>query len=366
MGVDLGSVELYAGPTILGAPDDLEEIICGFIRGAKRTLLIAVQELDSRPVAEAVLAAKAARVRVRVILEGGYLVTDPPAADPWAATGDYEENRVIHAALLRAGVDVITDLNQAIFHQKFVVRDPGLPSAAVLTGSTNFTLTDTGHNLPGNPVQSGNNLNHLIVLRGQRATSQYLREFDRLRSGTFGELHERHEARPVEFRLGKIRVKPLFAPRHGPEMELMKQMLKAQHSIDFAMFTFAQSSGIDDTMIRLVKPGLRIRGVLDHGQGVQAWAATGPLKAAGVQLFENKPGTGVRKVHHKLMVIDGRLVIAGSLNYTGPATTLNDENVLVLGDLEETDPDAEAAQQRLAAFALDEIERIIADLSQPV
>ncbi len=69
---------------------------------------------------------------------------------------------------------------------------------------------------------------------------------------------------------------------------------------------------------------------------------------------------------HKLMVIDGRLVIAGSLNYTGPATTLNDENVLVLGDLEETDPDAEAAQQRLAAFALDEIERIIADLSQPV
>ncbi|MBA3800311.1 MAG: hypothetical protein H0X18_14695, partial [Geodermatophilaceae bacterium] len=60
-------------------------------------------------------------------------------------------------------------------------------------------------------------------------------------------------------------------------------------------------------------------------------------------LYENKPGTGVRKVHHKLMVIDGRLVIAGSLNYTGPATTLNDENVVVLGDLEETDPDAEAA-----------------------
>lgn len=204
------------------------------------------------------------------------------------------------------------------------------------------------------------------MLHGKRATDQYVAEFERLRSGTFGELHERHEARPVEFRLAKIRIKPLFAPRHGPEMELMKQMLKASTSIDFAMFTFAQSSGIDDTMIRLVGSLERLRGVLDRGQGAQKWAATKPLKAAGVELFQNKRGTGVRKVHHKLMVIDERLVIAGSFNYTAPATTLNDENILVLGDLEETDPDAEAAQRELASFALAEIERIISDLAEPV
>ena len=149
-------------------------------------------------------------------------------------------------------------------------------------------------------------------------------------------------------------------------MELMKQMLKARTSIDFAMFTFADSSGIDDTMIRLAGSYQRIRGVLDRAQGAQAWAATQPLKAAGVQLFQNKPGTGVRKVHHKLMVLDERIVIAGSFNYTAPATTLNDENIIVLGDLEETDPVAEAAQRQLAAYALAEIERIISDLSEPV
>jgi hypothetical protein len=38
----------------------------------------------------------------------------------------------------------------------------------------------------------------------------------------------------------------------------------------------------------------------------------------------------------------------------------------VLGDLEETDPDAEAAQRELAAYALAEIQRIITDLSEPV
>jgi phosphatidylserine/phosphatidylglycerophosphate/cardiolipin synthase-like enzyme len=367
VGIDLGSVEFYAGPTELGGPDDLDQVIRDFIGGATKTLLIAVQELDSRTIAEAILSAKAIpKFRMQLILEGDYLLEKPPLADPWALVGANESNRLIHAALLRAGVDVITDLNPEIFHQKFMVRDPGLPTAAVLTGSTNFTLTDTGKNPPGNPLQSGNNLNHIVILRGQQATDQYLTEFERSRSGTFGELHERQEPRPAEFRLGKIRVKPLFAPFHGPEMEIMKQMLKAKTSIDFAMFTFAQSSGIDDTMFRLVGQLQRVRGVLDHGQGVQQWAATQPLKAAGVQLFQNKAGTGVRKVHHKLMVIDGRLVIAGSFNYTAPATTLNDENIVVLGDLEETDAAAEAAQQQLAAFALAEIDRIITDLSKPV
>jgi phosphatidylserine/phosphatidylglycerophosphate/cardiolipin synthase-like enzyme len=104
------------------------------------------------------------------------------------------------------------------------------------------------------------------------------------------------------------------------------------------MFTFARSSGIDDTMIRLVGSLQRLRGVLDRVQGGQAWAATGPLKAAGLELYQNKPGTGVRKVHHTLMVIDERLVIAGSFTYAAPATTLNDENIIVLGDLEETNP----------------------------
>ena len=66
------------------------------------------------------------------------------------------------------------------------------------------------------------------------------------------------------------------------------------------------------------------------------------------------------------MVVDSRLTIIGSFNYTGPATSLNDENIVVLGDLEETDPIAEAAQRRLATAALTEIDRIITELGRPV
>ena len=125
MGVDLDGIEFFTGPTVLGGPDDLEAVITDFLAAATRSLAIAVQEIDSRPIAEQILAAKARGVRVQVILEGDYLVESPPVADPWMTMGPNEGNRVIHAALLRAGIDVITDLNPSIFHQKFVVRDPG-------------------------------------------------------------------------------------------------------------------------------------------------------------------------------------------------------------------------------------------------
>jgi phosphatidylserine/phosphatidylglycerophosphate/cardiolipin synthase-like enzyme len=85
-----------------------------------------------------------------------------------------------------------------------------------------------------------------------------------------------------------------------------------------------------------------------------------------VQLYTNTAASGVRKVHHKLMVIDERLTIVGSFNYTAPAATLNDENIIVLGDFEETSPAAETAQRTIAGYALTEITRIIDNLSQPV
>jgi phosphatidylserine/phosphatidylglycerophosphate/cardiolipin synthase-like enzyme len=365
MGVTVGGVALYMGPPVLGAPDDLDEVIRTFIDEAKHSLMIAVQELDSRPITDSILAAKARGVRMQIILEGDYLREVPALANPWTDGGEYEDNRAIYAALLRAGIDVVSDLNADVFHQKFVVRDVGEPSAALLTGSTNFTLTDTGKNPSTNTVQVGNNLNHVAILRGQTAAKAYAAEFTRLRSGTFGGLHERVESRPSAFSLGNLRVKPCFAPWQGPEMEIMKQMLKSAHRIDFAMFTFAESSGIDDTMERLVK-SVSIRGVLDRQQGIQAWAATQPLKKAGVKLYENTRGNGVRKVHHKLMVIDSRLTIVGSFNYTAPAATLNDENIIVLGDLDTTDAAADAAQRQVAQYALAEIDRIVKKLSTKV
>ena len=197
-------------------------------RAPPRRLLIAVQELDSRPIAEAVLAAKARKVTVQIILEGDYLVEEHAAGRPVGPSGDNEDNRVIHAALLRAGVDLITDLNPKIFHQKFIVRDPGVPTAAVLTGSTNFTCTDTGTNPPDN-----RDSRQQPQPRGRSCTGRRAAEPVPGRVPAAARRHVRRRCTSGtsrgrrEFRLGRIRVKPIFAPEQGPEMEIMKQMLKA-------------------------------------------------------------------------------------------------------------------------------------------
>ena len=78
MGSVVGGVEMFVGPPLLGAPDDLDAVIRNFIGDAKHSLAVAVQELDSRSIAGAILAAKARGIRVQVILEGGYLVEATP------------------------------------------------------------------------------------------------------------------------------------------------------------------------------------------------------------------------------------------------------------------------------------------------
>lgn len=348
----MGNIEIFMGPRQSGGPDDLQDVIVNFIDGAEKRLLIAVQELDSQPIAEAIIRAKQRKVLVKLVLEAAYLLEKSGAEYPFLAGGENEVNRVLHNAILRASINVHSDYNPYIFHQKFIVRD----SLSVLTGSTNFTLTDTTANL-----------NHIVIVHDKTVAQNYDREYDEIQQGHFGKLNEGHDPAPSEVMVSNVRVKTLFAPDHNPEMEIMKQIAKAKRCVDFAIYTFASSSGIDDQLVFAKHAGISIRGALYKSQANQTWAATETLKNADLSLFfvprEGLPTPRPRKLHHKLMVIDEQLIIAGSFNYTGPATKLNDENIIILGDLDCTEPDSIQKQQELAGYALSEINRIIAEFS---
>jgi hypothetical protein len=54
--VKLGAFGVCTGPTVLGGPRDLDAVIRRFIGGAKHTLYVAMHELDSEPIARAILA----------------------------------------------------------------------------------------------------------------------------------------------------------------------------------------------------------------------------------------------------------------------------------------------------------------------
>ena len=47
-----GKIEAYVGPHTLGGADDLEQVIVDFIKGARKRLDIAVQELDSEAIVQ--------------------------------------------------------------------------------------------------------------------------------------------------------------------------------------------------------------------------------------------------------------------------------------------------------------------------
>ena len=348
MPITVGKIELHLGPQEQGGPDSLIDPIIAFIRRAKKrqNLMIAVQEIDNQEIAEAIIEARLRGVNVDLVVEQSYLLgsTKPTdLAEAFSASGKHEVNRFLFNALLRSTTDVKLDFNPRIFHQKFMVL-----GNSVLTGSTNFT--DTGVT---------KNLNHVVVIHDAKVTNAFKKEFREIKQGRFGRYSIDRDEVPRETTVSSIRVKPLFAPDHAPEMEIMKQILKAENRIDFAVFTFAQSSGIDDALIAAHRRGIAVRGVLDRGQSNQRWAARHTLSSAGIDIkLAGRRGL-LGKLHHKLMVIDDQLSIFGSFNYTKPANRSNDENIVVIGDLDETRQTQRNIQARLALQARREVDRII-------
>ncbi|MEM6642135.1 MAG: phospholipase D-like domain-containing protein, partial [Bacteroidota bacterium] len=345
-------IELHLGPFQQQGPDDLLKPIIEFIDSARRRqrLMIAVQEIDHRPIAEAIIRARKRGAIVDLVLEHDYLLSKKIPNDPFIPSGNHEENRFLFNAILRATVDVKADFNNKIFHQKFMVL-----GNRVLTGSTNFTTTGVTKNL-----------NHIVVVNDAEVANQYKKEFKEIQQGRFGKLSIDRDEKPKYAKVSGTRVKVLFAPDHAPEMEIMKTILKAKKRIDFAIFTFSKSSGIDEALIAAADRGVKVKGVLDNKQANQKWAATIPLINGNVDICVAGNRGGLGKVHHKMMVIDDTVSIFGSFNYTGPANLLNDENILVVGDTEEEDNTAKLNQTHIAKSARKEIDRIVTDFGRPI
>jgi hypothetical protein len=130
----------------------------------------------------------------------------------------------------------------------------------LLSGSANFTWTDTH-----------SNRNNVFVFGNASVWRQDQAEVEQLQRGSFG--RGLHGEVPKTSDLAGVPVRVLFAPDHTPELEIMKQLLKGSRECDFAVFTFAGSSGIDDAMLALARGGMQLKGALDPGQAAQDWAA---------------------------------------------------------------------------------------------
>jgi hypothetical protein len=126
----------------------------------------------------------------------------------------------------------------------------------------------------------------------------------------------------------------LFAPVHTPEFEIMKQTLKGSKETYFAIFTFAGSSGIDDTMLALARGGMAI------------WASSNEARrhSAGPQPEEcsttTTSGSSSPPRHRRAQAppqADGDRPAGrrrGQLQLHEPANDYKDEKIFVLGSVD--------------------------------
>ena len=134
---------------------------------------------------------------------------------------------------------------------------------------------------------------------------------------------------------GSIRV--YFSPNGGCTDAILCQLNQAKTEILLQAYSFT-SKPIAQALIQAQKRGVRITAVLDKSNRRQKYSAATFLKNVGIPVFiDDKHAIA----HNKIMIIDNRVVITGSFNFTMAAENKNAENLVILDDL----PDLTRAYQ---------------------
>lgn len=105
----------------------------------------------------------------------------------------------------------------------------------------------------------------------------------------------------------------------------------AEESVDVAQFTFSQRP-IEEALLRAHERGVTVTLAMNHAMA-NGDNVPNRLKARGVEVHfvagkDNGNYLGLQ--HAKFMIVDGRVLLTGSNNWSSTGTTINDENTIVL------------------------------------
>ncbi|XP_048870131.1 mitochondrial cardiolipin hydrolase [Brienomyrus brachyistius] len=115
---------------------------------------------------------------------------------------------------------------------------------------------------------------------------------------------------------------------HGQETSftrLLRHLLSANTSLDLCIFAFSNQS-LSRAVLLLQARGVVVRVITDKNYMAISGSQISALRRAGVNVRHEM---GAVYMHHKFAVLDGRLLISGSLNWTTTAIQCNKENMLV-------------------------------------
>ena len=100
------------------------------------------------------------------------------------------------------------------------------------------------------------------------------------------------------------------------------------------LFTLADMASL---AIRLMQEGVRVRVILDHNNVELAGCQVPRLCEAGVRVLSRKQ-SGCGYMHHKFALVDSRVVITGSFNWTRQEIYNNNDNVIISSNKKLVEP----------------------------
>jgi phosphatidylserine/phosphatidylglycerophosphate/cardiolipin synthase-like enzyme len=278
----------------------IEQKLIDHINAAQSSIHIASFEFDLTPVAEALIAAHNRGVDVR-------WVTD----DEYGLEADLEPGHGQFKMLQDAGIEVRSDSRTALMHNKFWIFD----GAILWTGSTNITKN-------GIFVQN----NNTIVFSSPELAAIYEREFQEMWNGQFGPKSP-SQLNEQSLVLNGTSIRVVFTSEDPALESLIIPMVRnANSSIRFLAFSFTDFP-LADAMIQRSQQGVNVAGVIDKTQSGGQGSELGTLFCANIPVRQDG---NPQFMHSKIIIIDDRYVITGSLNFSTSAEESNDENVIVI------------------------------------
>jgi phosphatidylserine/phosphatidylglycerophosphate/cardiolipin synthase-like enzyme len=150
--------------------------------------------------------------------------------------------------------------------------------------------------------------------------------FGLLLGATLGIVYSRYSAPYTEPHAPAYDV--YFSPRGGCAEAVTYWIGRANQSIHVLMFIFSLDS-IADALISAHKRGVEVKVVFDKSQSYTQYPV---LQAAGIEVRNDTNWEGI--MHNKVAIIDYRIVITGSFNWTNTAENNNNENLIVIHSAE--------------------------------
>jgi phosphatidylserine/phosphatidylglycerophosphate/cardiolipin synthase-like enzyme len=275
------------------ATGGIESNLIALIDAAQTSIDLAVFEFDLHEVAQALIRAKDRGVEVRVVHDNEYTSGDPQIG--W---------------LEEAGIPVVADNRSALMHNKFFVID----SRCVWTGSFNVTEN----------AAYKNNENAIIICHPKLAEN-YGVEFQEMFEGKFGITSPSDTPHPV-IEIDGIKVENYFAPEDDVMAKVIDVVSRSEKTVNFMVFSFTDDD-LGREMILLMEKGVEVSGIFEQrGAGTQSSECTNLLLAGANVRLDGNPYT----FHHKVIIVDGKVVIFGSVNFSNNANKRNDENLLII------------------------------------